>query len=147
MQDKQPWIVAKQVNADGQLTTEAQQLVDNCLHICLQLTANLAVFINPFLPYTAKKMCYLMKVVDKILDWENAGSSKLLSVGYSLRAPELLFRKIEDAEVTEQVEKLKTKKLAMEDNSGTAASNAVEPQTTNDKPQFSLMISPNLISR
>ena len=136
MQDKQPWIVAKQVNADGQLTTEAQQLVDNCLHVCLQLTANLAVFINPFLPYTAKKMCYLMKVVEKMLDWENAGGSKLLSVGYSLRAPELLFRKIEDAEVTEQVEKLKTKKLAMEDNSGTAASNAAEPQTTNNKPQI-----------
>lgn len=49
-----------------------------------------------------------MKVVDKILDWENAGKIKLLSVGYSLRAPELLFRKVEDAEVTAQVEKLKS---------------------------------------
>ena len=48
-----------------------------------------------------------MKVVDKMLDWENAGKTKLLSVGYSLRAPELLFRKIEDAEVAHQVEKLK----------------------------------------
>ena len=48
-----------------------------------------------------------MKVVEKILDWENVGSLKLLSVGYSLRAPELLFRKIEDAEVQLQVEKLK----------------------------------------
>jgi methionyl-tRNA synthetase len=52
-------------------------------------------------------MCHLMKVVDKILDWGNAGSMKLLSVGYSLRAPELLFRKIEDAEVQYQVDKLK----------------------------------------
>ena len=49
-----------------------------------------------------------MKVVDKILDWENGGSLKLLSVGYSLRSPELLFRKIEDAEVEAQVNKLKT---------------------------------------
>jgi methionyl-tRNA synthetase len=49
----------------------------------------------------------MMKVVEKMLDWENAGSLKLLSVGYSLRAPELLFRKIEDAEVEYQVEKLK----------------------------------------
>jgi methionyl-tRNA synthetase len=39
----------------------------------------------------------------------NAGSVKLLSVGYSLRPPELLFRKIEDAEITNQVEKLKSK--------------------------------------
>ncbi len=48
-----------------------------------------------------------MKVVEKMLDWENAGSLKLLSVGYSLREPQLLFRKIEDTEITAQVEKLK----------------------------------------
>ena len=51
-----------------------------------------------------------MKVVDKMLDWENAGKPKLVSVGYSLRPPELLFRKIEDEEVKEQIEKLKNKK-------------------------------------
>jgi methionyl-tRNA synthetase len=105
MQDKEPWIVAKLLETKP----EAQKSIDNCLHICLQLTANLAVFINPFLPNAAKKMCYMLKVVDKMLEWENAGKPKLLSVGYSLRAPELLFRKIEDEEVKEQVEKLKIK--------------------------------------
>ncbi len=103
MQKKEPWILAKQL-AENPAT---QQLINNCLHICLQLTANLAILSNPFLPFTAKKICYLLKVVDKILDWENAGSMKLLSVGYSLRAPELLFRKIEDEEITQQIEKLK----------------------------------------
>ena len=49
-----------------------------------------------------------MKVVDKMLDWENAGKINLLSVGYSLREPQLLFRKIEDEEIAAQVEKLKT---------------------------------------
>ena len=113
MQDKQPWIVVKSLEANP----EGQKLIDNCLHICLQLTANLAVFINPFLPFAAKKMCYMMKVVDKMLDWENAGKAKLLSVGYSLRPPELLFRKIEDDEVKAQVEKLKIKseKIKMEE--------------------------------
>ena len=108
MQEKEPWIKAKQTNADGVIREDAQKAIDNCLHICLQLTANLAVLINPFLPTTARKMLYMMKVVDKILDWENAGKIKLLSVGYSLRAPELLFRKIEDAEIVAQVEKLKS---------------------------------------
>ncbi len=103
MQKKEPWILAKQLAENP----AAQQLINNCLHICLQLTANLAILSNPFLPFTAKKICYLLKVVDKILDWENAGSMKLLSVGYSLRAPELLFRKIEDEEITKQIEKLK----------------------------------------
>ena len=105
MQDKEPW---KKVTSDKTQASseENQKLIDNCLHLCLQLCANMAVLINPFLPNTAKKMCYMMKVVDKILDWENVGSLKLLSVGYTLRPPELLFRKIEDAEVRAQVDKL-----------------------------------------
>ena len=57
-----------------------------------------------------------MKVVDKMLDWENAGKTKLLSVGYSLRAPELLFRKIEDDEVKKQVEKLQATTLQQQES-------------------------------
>jgi methionyl-tRNA synthetase len=102
LQKKQPWIVAKQVAGNP----DAQQNIDNCLHICLQLCANLAVLVNPFLPNTAKKMLYMLKVVDKMLDWENAGKLKLLSAGYSLREPQILFRKIEDEEINNQIEKL-----------------------------------------
>lgn len=108
MQEKEPWIVAKKLGEDGKPTKEAQQSIDNCLHLCLQLTANLAILINPFLPTTAKKMMGMMKVVEKMLDWENAGKIKLLSVGYSLREPQLLFRKIEEEEITAQVIKLKS---------------------------------------
>jgi methionyl-tRNA synthetase len=104
MQKKEPWIVAKQL-AENQ---DTQKSIDNTMHLCLQLSANLAILINPFLPNTAKKMIYMMKVVEKMLDWENAGKLKLLSVGYTMRAPELLFRKIEDEEIKFQIEKLKT---------------------------------------
>jgi len=108
MQKKEPWIVARSLA----VTPENQQLIDNCLHICLQVTANLAILINPFLPFTAKKMLHMMKVVEKMLDWENAGKLNLLSVGYSLRAPELLFRKIEDEEVKVQIAKLQAASAA-----------------------------------
>ena len=57
-----------------------------------------------------------MKVVDKLLAWENAGKTKLLSVGYSLREPELLFRKIEDTEIDNQLIKLKEKTKQVEQN-------------------------------
>ena len=107
MQKKEPWIKAKKTVDNGPHSIAAQKEIDNCLHLCLQLTANLAILINPFLPNTAKKMLYMMKVVDKMLDWENAGKVKLLSIGYSLRPPELLFRKIEDDEIKAQIEKLK----------------------------------------
>ena len=155
LQEKQPWIVAKRILNNEQGITndegkEAQKQIDNCLHVCLQLTANLAVLINPFLPFTAKKMCHMMKVVDKMLEWDNAGKANLLSVGYSLRPPELLFRKIEDEEIAAQIEKLhekskvKSQKLK-EENEESSKSQVVsskikenkmeEQQTTNDKPQ------------
>jgi methionyl-tRNA synthetase len=108
MQKKEPWIKAKKITDDRPQSAAAQKEIDNCLHLCLQLTANLAILVNPFLPNTAKKMLYMMKVVDKMLDWENAGKLKLLSVGYSLRPPEILFRKIEDEEIKIQIEKLKS---------------------------------------
>jgi methionyl-tRNA synthetase len=137
MQDKQPWIEARQTNDDGQPTKEAQQKIDNCLHICLQLCANLAIFINPFLPFTAKKMIHMMKVLERMLEWENGGKLKLLSVGYSLRAPELLFRKIEDAEVKTQIEKL-NKGLAL------SSEKAAEKVVGNDKlPVNSILLSEN----
>jgi len=127
LQEKEPWIKAKQVSEESPQATAAQINIDNCLHVCLQLCANLAIYIQPFLPNTAKKMCHMMKVVDKMLEWENAGKTKLLSVGYSLRAPELLFRKIEDAEVTAQIEKLQEglNKSKMENQS-----NSNTPQPT-----------------
>lgn len=128
MQKKEPWILAKQLAENP----SAQQLINNCLHICLQLTANLAILSNPFLPFTAKKICYLLKVVDKILDWENAGSMKLLSVGYSLRAPELLFRKIEDEEITQQIEKLKAAAVNKEPIVQTTPAPAVKPEIVFD---------------
>lgn len=124
MQKKEPWIVARQTDASGQLLEAAQQSIDNCLHLCLQTTANLAILINPFLPNTARKLCSLMKVVDRMLDWEHAGKLKLLSVGYSLREPALLFRKIDDEEVARQVEKLKQKAAAMQPANSVSATPA-----------------------
>lgn len=132
MQKKEPWILAKQLESNP----AAQQLINNCLHICLQLTANLAILSNPFLPFTAKKICYLLKVVDKILDWENAGSMKLLSVGYSLRAPELLFRKIEDEEITKQIEKLKAAAVNKEPIVTTTLSNNQKDSALSESPNI-----------
>jgi len=128
MQKKEPWIVARSLAENP----ANQELIDNCLHLCLQVTANLAILINPFLPFTAKKMIHMMKVVEKMLDWENAGKLNLLSVGYSLRAPELLFRKIEDEEVKIQVDKLQAAAAAKAATE--AAAKAADTGTSAAKP-------------
>jgi methionyl-tRNA synthetase len=130
MQKKEPWIVAKQLAENP----DAQKLIDNAMHLCLQLSANLAILINPFLPNTAKKMTYMMKVVEKMLDWENAGKMKLLSVGYALRAPELLFRKIEDTEIQYQIEKLKAGMIS-----------SSTPQQQPDKQESSTEVKPEIV--
>jgi methionyl-tRNA synthetase len=127
MQKKEPWIVAKQLAT----TPDAQKSIDNTMHLCLQLTANLAIYINPFLPNTAKSMLHMMKVVDKMLDWDNAGKLKLLSVGYSLREPQLLFRKIEDTEVSFQIEKLKSNLIMSEQEKNTKQE---APAVSTDQP-------------
>ncbi|MFT3933299.1 MAG: methionine--tRNA ligase [Chitinophagaceae bacterium] len=134
MQEKEPWIVAKRLPENP----KAQELIDNCLHICLQLTANLAILINPFLPDTAKKMLHMMKVVEKILDWENAGKTNLLSVGYSLREPQLLFRKIEDTEINAQIEKLNKNKIvsATEKQNNEPAAATEQPVTVKPAIEF-----------
>jgi len=111
LQEKQPWKLASDmakepVMNDPAQVAEYQKQIDNCLHLCLQLTANLAILVNPFLPFTAQKICHMLKVVDRMLDWENAGSLKLVSVGYSLRPPEILFTRVEDDKIQAQIEKL-----------------------------------------
>ena len=126
MQEKEPWIKAKKIDGFGNPLPEAQKEIDNCIHLCLQSCANLAIMINPYLPNTARKLLAMMKVVEKMLEWNNAGKPKLLSVGYSLRSPELLFRKIEDSEVAEQIGKLQ-KNEAKTQQTDVSAENSTNP--------------------
>jgi methionyl-tRNA synthetase len=58
-----------------------------------------------------------------MLDWEHAGKIDLLKTGYSLRAPELLFRKIEDEEIKKQMDKLHQNSI----NPDSSAENASAP--------------------
>ena len=124
LQDNAPWSLAK----TPELQAQNQQRIDAVLHICLQLTANLAILLNPFLPFTAQKMCRKMKVVDRMLEWENAGRMDLLKTNYPLREPELLFRKIEDSEVAAQVEKLNNNLKQAAANMPTNAAEPAKPE-------------------
>ena len=78
-----------------------------------------------------------MKVVDRMLEWENAGGFNLLKVGYSLRPPELLFRKIEDEEIEAELTQLKSnlnaKKITMDN---TPAAGPTEVKDKGLKPEI-----------
>lgn len=125
LQEKEPW---KKTGGEGDERMANQKLIDNCMHLSLQLCGNLAICMQAFLPNTSAKMLHIMKLVDKVLLWENAGSLKLLSVGYSLRPPELLFRKIEDEEIIIQKEKLEKKKMEVANNNAVPATAEVKEE-------------------
>lgn len=92
--DTEPWIVIK---------TDKER-VKTILNISLQITANLTILLDPFLPFSAARLREWLNI--DALKWDMAGSDRLLGAGHSINKPGLLFRKIEDEEIEKQVNKL-----------------------------------------
>ena len=106
--DTEPWKVIK---------TDPER-VKTIMNIALQITANLTIICEPFLPFSMEKLRGLINLGK--LKWEYAGKSDLLTPGHIINIPELLFEKIEDDEITRQVDKLQaTKKANVESGSKT----------------------------
>ena len=85
---------------------------ETILNICLQLTANLAIAFEPFLPFSSKKLREMLNLDS--FEWEQLGSTDLLQAGHQLGEPQLLFEKIEDDVIQRQLDKLAATKKANE---------------------------------
>ena len=85
---------------------------ETILNICLQLTANLAIAFEPFLPFSSKKLRDMLNL--ESFDWNELGSTDLLKAGHQLGEPALLFEKIEDDVIQKQLDKLEATKKANE---------------------------------
>ena len=85
---------------------------ETILNICLQLTANLAIAFEPFLPFSSKKLREMLNL--ESFDWNELGSTDLLKAGHQLGEPALLFEKIEDDVIQKQLDKLEATKKANE---------------------------------
>jgi methionyl-tRNA synthetase len=79
--------------------------VETILHIALQITANLSLLLEPFLPSTAAKLRSFLNVA--LPTWEEIGNPSILLAGHKVNTPEILFPKIEDTLVEAEVEFLK----------------------------------------
>lgn len=88
------------------------ELTKTSINISLQICANLAILVEPFLPFTAKKLQTMLNL--KTLPWVEAGKDNLLNAGDEINAPELLFERIEDDVIEAQVQKLLYTKKANE---------------------------------
>ena len=100
--DTEPWKLAK---------TDMER-VGTILHIALQLTANLAIAFEPFLPFSSKKLREMLRMDS--FDWADLGRTDLLADGHALGEPQLLFEKIDDATIQAQVDKLLAARKANE---------------------------------
>jgi len=102
--DAEPWKVVK---------TDPER-VKTIMNIALQITANLTIICEPFLPFSMKKLRGWINLNE--LKWDNAGKTDLLPPGHIISRPDLLFEKIEDEEITRQIDKLLLTKKVNEDS-------------------------------
>ncbi len=96
IQETEPWRVAK---------TDPTRLAA-ILNTALQIAANLAIAIEPFLPFTSQKMVKMLRM--GTLTWDKLGRPDLIAAGTELGEAELLFEKIEDATIKVQTDRLET---------------------------------------
>ena len=111
--DTEPWKVVK---------TDPER-VKTILNVALQITANLTIAIEPFMPFSAEKILSML-ALDKF-GWENLGNMELVGVGHTIGEPQLLFEKIEDDVIEKQLQRLEDIKKA---NAAAAAAEHVTEQ-------------------
>lgn len=83
---------------------------ETVLNISLQICANLAILMEPFVQFSAKKLQQMLNL--NPLKWFEAGNCEILQVGQDIQAAELLFERIEDADIQKQLDKLEASKKA-----------------------------------
>ncbi len=117
--DAEPWKVIR---------TDPER-VKTIMNVALQITANLTIILEPFLPFSMEKLRGWLNLGK--LSWGDAGRTDLLSAGHIINKPGLLFDKIEDEEISRQIDKLMSSKKA-NDAAASKTSPSKEPVSFDD---------------
>ena len=92
--DMEPWKLAK---TDMARTATV-------LNLALQITANLSIAFEPFLPFSSERLRGMLRL--PACDWSTLGSIDHLAEGHELGEVSLLFEKIEDSAIQAQLDRL-----------------------------------------
>jgi methionyl-tRNA synthetase len=103
--DAEPWKIDK---------TDPER-VKTIMNIALQITVNLTIVLEPFLPFSMNKLRKWINI--DLKKWEEAGKDDLLKPGHFINKPGLLFEKIEDEAIQRQINKLESTKKVNESES------------------------------
>jgi methionyl-tRNA synthetase len=110
--EEEPW---KTIKTDESRT-------QTIMYVALQIAAALAVLSEPFLPFTSNKLKSILN--ESSNSWDDISNEKeLLPTNHLIGKGELLFSKIEDTTIQEQLDKLEAQKRTNE-----MADKTVEPQ-------------------
>lgn len=91
--EKEPWKLVK----------SSPNITKGIIYNVLQIIANLALLSEPFLPFTAKKLCEILNI--SLLDWDSIGGP-LIKTGDTIAEPSILFEQITDEMIEKQLNKL-----------------------------------------
>ena len=95
--DKEPWKLYKENNISD---------VEQILYISLENCALLSILSEPFIPNSAKKIREILNI--KLISWTKLSSEKkIIEPGHKIKKSNLIFRKVEDDEIQNQLNKLK----------------------------------------
>ncbi|MBK9732635.1 MAG: methionine--tRNA ligase [Chitinophagaceae bacterium] len=117
--DNEPW---KVINTD-------RQRVETILNLSLEITAALAILCQPFIPATSEKILKMLQLDN--VKWDDAIGKQLMKPGHQLGEASLLFKKIEDEEITMQLDKLQATKQVVVTT--TTSDNQSSPEPTVEK--------------
>lgn len=109
--DNEPWILIK--------TDEKR--VQTIMNLSLQIAANLSVLMEPFLPFSSKRLNTMLNL-NQGLKWNDGKRTDLMLAGHQINEASLLFDKVEDDAIIAQVQKLADSKKANE-----TANKTIEP--------------------
>ncbi|MFN8326491.1 MAG: methionine--tRNA ligase [Flavobacteriaceae bacterium] len=115
--DEEPWKMVK----------ENPERVQTQMYVALQIASALAILSEPFLPFTAKKLCSILNIKPNHwnLEFENWN---LVKAGHQIGQAEILFAQIEDAEIQKQIDKLEATKSANDKEIASSKLATIMPQ-------------------
>ena len=94
--DKEPWKLYKENNIKE---------VEQILYISLETCALISILSEPFIPNSAKKIRDILDI--NLVNWTMLKSAtKIIQPGHKIKKSNLIFRKIEDDEIENQLRKL-----------------------------------------
>ena len=94
--DKEPWKLYKENNIKE---------VEQILYISLETCALISILSEPFIPNSAKKIRDILDI--NLVNWTRLKSAnQIIQPGHKIKKSDLIFRKIEDDEIENQLRKL-----------------------------------------